>query len=190
MVARLSSSTSSVISVKPASVSQPVTASMGAAPPMQAEMASRDSLSESGSGAVATMSEMLRRPPGASTRNASRNTRALSGDRFVTQFDRMASTEESAAGRASISPSRKSTFVYPPLAALRRASSTMSVVMSTPMTCPSGPTCRAARKQSKPPPAPRSRTRSPGFSAAMAVGLPHPRPRLAPSGMVARSPAE
>jgi len=43
--------------------------------------------------------------------------------------------------------------------------------MSTPITLPVGPTWRAARKQSKPAPLPRSRTVSPGRSAAADNGV-------------------
>ena len=46
--------------------------------------------------------------------------------------------------------------------------------MSTPITLPSGPTALAARKQSMPPPLPKSTTVSPAFSAPIAVGLPQP----------------
>src|ERR1700736_6203762 len=52
------------------------------------------------------------------------------------------------------------------------------------------PTWRAARKQSKPAPLPRSTTISPSFRAAIACGLPQPSPRLAPSGAAASSASE
>src|SRR5579862_116209 len=45
-------------------------------------------------------------------------------------------------------------------------------------------------KQSKPAPLPRSSTTSPGFIAAMAWGLPQPKPRFAPSGAAANSVSE
>src|SRR2546426_546650 len=61
--------------------------------------------------------------------------------------------------------------------------------MSTPMTLPSGPTSRAARKASTPAPDPRSRTVSPRLGSASPIGFPHPRPRLAPSGIAAFSSA-
>ena len=79
---------------------------------------------------------------------------------------------------------------YAAFAAFFRDSATISCVMSTPITVPCCPTARAARKQSNPPPLPRSRTVSPGFRAAMACGFPHPRPRLAPSGAPASSSGE
>ena len=64
----------------------------------------------------------------------------------------------------------------------------MSGVMSRPMTRPVGPTFWAARKQSMPPPEPRSRTTSPGLRPAMAVGLPQPSEALAaPVGSAASS---
>ena len=46
--------------------------------------------------------------------------------------------------------------------------------MSSPYALPAGPTRFADSKTSSPPPEPRSRTISPGFSRASAVGLPHP----------------
>ena len=57
-----------------------------------------------------------------------------------------------------------------------RASSSISGVMSTPITRPLGPTCRAARKTSMPPPEPRSRTVSPGCGSSAAIGAPQPSP--------------
>jgi hypothetical protein len=54
--------------------------------------------------------------------------------------------------------------------------------MSTPIIFPSVPTLFDANKQSIPAPDPRSRTTSPFFNEAKAVGLPHPKPRFAPSG--------
>ena len=109
-----------------------------------------------GSSAMLTTSEIASRPPGFSTRKASRNTCALSGARLTTQLEMMTSAVASAIGRCSISPRRNSTLAAPTLAALARALASISCVMSTPITCPAGPTWRAARKQSKPAPLPRS----------------------------------
>ena len=55
---------------------------------------------------------------------------------------------------------------------------------------PLGPTWRAASRQSKPAPLPRSSTISPGLSAARAPGLPHDRPMFAPSGSASSSSLE
>src|SRR5262249_44653781 len=44
-----------------------------------------------------------------------------------------------------------------------------------PYAFPVGPTRRADRSTSMPPPEPRSRTTSPGWRSARAVGFPHPR---------------
>ena len=68
----------------------------------------------------------------------------------MTQLEMMTSTELSATGRCSISPSRNSTFSTAAFAAFSRAFSSISGVMSTPMTRPVGPTFLAARKQSMP----------------------------------------
>ena len=61
----------------------------------------------------------------------------------------------------------------------RRASSSISGVMSIPIAFPVGPTFWAARNTSSPPPHPRSTTTSPGLRLAKAVGLPQDTPRLA-----------
>jgi len=50
----------------------------------------------------------------------------------MTQLEITTSTDVSGSGRASISPLRNSTFAAPALAALARASSSISSVMSTP----------------------------------------------------------
>ena len=92
----------------------------------------------------------------------------------MTQLEMIASTRPPSSGKFSISPRWNSTFLTPTFSALLLARLIMSTVMSTPITLPSGPTWWAARKQSMPPPLPRSRTVSPGLSSAMATGLPHP----------------
>src|SRR6266487_4891664 len=74
--------------------------------------------------------------------------------------------------------------------ALRRALATMSIVISTPITWPLEPSSRAARKQSKPAPLPKSRTVSPPRNAAADNGVPQPRSRSAPSGTAASSSSE
>ena len=73
----------------------------------------------------------------------------------MTQLEMTTSTLESSTGSASMSPRRKETLPSPSLAALSLALSTMAWVKSTPMTKPSGPTARAARRQSSPGPLPR-----------------------------------
>ena len=114
------------------------------------------------------------RPPGDRTRKLSLNTASLSGERQTTQLEMITSTLESGMGIFSISPCTKSTFSMLSLALLARASSSMAGVMSSPVTLPVSPTCWDARKQSMPPPEPRSSTRSPGCRPARAVGLPQP----------------
>ena len=120
------------------------------------------------------MSERWMRPPGDKTRKDSRKTASLSGDRQTTQLDMTTSTFASGSGIFSISPLTNSTLVMPRLAWFLRARFSMSSVMSRPVTWPSGPTCWDARKQSIPPPEPRSSTLSPAFRPARAVGLPQP----------------
>ena len=107
----------------------------------------------------------------------------LSGTRLITQLLMIASTVASATGRCSISPSRNSTLSNPrlrrvPACARDHLGSHVDADHSA-----RGPTRLAARKQSIPPPLPRSSTVSPGCSSSSASGFPHPRPRFAPSGM-------
>src|SRR3990172_7564765 len=137
---------------------------------------------KSGSRLSNTMSEIISLPSGFRTLNASEKTFVLSGERLITQFEITTSTELSATGRFSISPTLNSTFSYSPFLAFSRAFSIISGVISTPMTFPVFPTLFAARKQSKPAPAPRSRTVSPFLKVARATGFPQPRPKFAPSG--------
>jgi hypothetical protein len=75
---------------------------------------------------------MPMRPPGVSTRYISASTAGLSTDRLITQLEITTSTAASGSGTSSMVPVRNSTFVAPALAALPRASSSISSVMSTP----------------------------------------------------------
>src|SRR6267143_157351 len=122
-----------------------------------------------------TTSETASLPPGFSTRKASRNTRSLSAERLITQFEIMTSTELSGSGICSISPFKNSTLSAPALRLFSFASASISSVISRPYALPVGPTRLAESKTSIPPPEPRSRTTSPGFNFASAVGLPQPR---------------
>jgi hypothetical protein len=70
---------------------------------------------------------------------------------------------------------RNSVLGTPAAAALERASSSISSVISTPMALPVGPTRRAEISTSAPAPQPRSSTVSPARNSATAVGTPHPR---------------
>ena len=97
-------------STKPASASQVSVSCTVAAPAMQPHSSAGSSFSSAGNGALLTTSEIASRPPGFSTRKASRNTCALSGTRLITQFERITSAVLSATGRCSSSPSRNSTL--------------------------------------------------------------------------------
>src|SRR6266852_8039627 len=121
-----------------------------------------------------TTSETASRPPGLSTRNASRNTASLSAERLITQFEIITSTELSGNGICSISPLKNSTFSAPALRLFSLASASISSVISNPYALPVGPTRFAESKTSMPPPEPRSSTISPGFNLASAVGFPQP----------------
>src|SRR5512139_2797031 len=110
MNSRLASLGAMRMSAKPASASMAVSSSTLAAPATQAVWRATSFCMASGSGAVVTISEMARRPPGFSTRQASRKTCALSGDRLMTQLEMMASTVASASCRCSISSRRNDTF--------------------------------------------------------------------------------
>ena len=84
------------------------------------------------SASSATTSLMPIRPPGRRTRAISARTVALSADRLMTQLLMTTSTLASPSGMDSMRPLRNSTFVAPASAALRRASSSISSVMSRP----------------------------------------------------------
>ncbi len=157
---------------------------------MQPTYAIRSVPISGGSGFLSAMSLTASRPPGLRMRATSRNTAALSGARLMTQLEMTQSAEASGSGSRSMVAWWNSTFVAPALAAFARASSSISVVMSMPTALPVGPTFRAARSTSSPPPHPRSTTTSPGFRPAVAVGLPHDRPMFASAGMDASSSAE
>ena len=190
MNSRLSSLGRRLICSNPVAASTARASSSVAAPETHPESSARSARISSGRTAVATTSAIARRPPGFSTRKASRKTAALSGERLITQFERMASTLRSATGRCSISPRRNSTFcrrLWRGVVARLRDHLGRHVHADDAARLAD---LSAARKQSKPPPLPRSSTVSPGRSAAMAWGLPQPRPRSAPSGTLSRSASE
>ena len=145
------------------------------APAIQPTHSSMFCRTSAGTSPRVTTSETANRPPGLSTRKVSRNTRSLSAERLITQFEITTSTELSGNGMFSISPLRNSTFSTPAFRWFSWASASISSVMSRPYALPVGPTRLAERRTSMPPPEPRSRTISPGFSLAKAVGLPQPR---------------
>lgn len=109
-------------------------------------------------------SETANWPPGRSAREASRITVGWSAVRLMTQLEMTTSTHASGSGMSST----------PASAALRRASSSKSSVMSRPITLPAGPTRLAEMRTSAPPPQPRSSTVSSSRSSATAVGTPQP----------------
>ena len=80
------------------------------------------------------------RPAGTSTRRIPAKTASLSGMTSMTPFEMTTSKLSSGNGSASASPSTNSTFSMPISAAAPRAFASISGVMSTPVTCPSGPT--------------------------------------------------
>ena len=158
------------------------------APAMQPLNEPRSARSSALSASSATTSLIPIRPPGRRTRAISASTAALSAARLMTQLLMTTSIEAAGSGIDSIVPRTNSTLSTPASAAFRTASASISSVMSRPIARPVGPTRRAERMTSIPPPEPRSRTRSPGRSSATAVGLPQPRlARTAASGSPARS---
>src|SRR5690606_7563713 len=139
----------------------------------------------------ATTSDTPTRPPGRRTRCIEAKTAGLSSDRLITQLEITTSMVLSGSGMSSMCPRRNSTFVAPASAALRRASSSISSVMSSPYALPVGPTLRAESSTSMPPPEPRSSTVSPGLRSATISGLPQPRlASRAAAGSSALSAAE
>mmetsp|Transcript_15243 Transcript_15243/g.64343 ORF Transcript_15243/g.64343 Transcript_15243/m.64343 type:complete len:214 (+) Transcript_15243:623-1264(+) len=187
MNSRLSFFSTTRTSANPASTSMSTRSCVTGAPATQ-QLNASFVIKCSGSVFVCTTSATASLPPGLSTRNASRSTRGLSGDRLMTQLLTTTSIVASPAGRFSISPRRNSrtSEPRPRFSAPARALASMSGVMSTPTTKPSRPTSSCARKQSTPAPQPRSSTVSPRFSAARRTGVPHPTPRSA-SPATARS---
>jgi hypothetical protein len=98
----------------------------------------------------------------------------LVGHRLMTPLEITTSAQPSSTGRCSMTPWRNSTLPRPSWSASRRLRSSISRVMSTPITRPAGPTHTAARKESMPAPEPRSTTRSPGWGWSQWKGLATP----------------
>ena len=89
-------------SMNPAFVISARSSSTGGAPAMHPDSAAASLRRCSGSGADATMSEIASRPPARSTRNASRKTAGLSGERLITQFETITSADLSGTGSADL----------------------------------------------------------------------------------------
>ena len=100
--------------------------------------------------------------------------RGLSPDRLITQFEMTTSTLASGERDVLDVALEELDVLDARLAALARASSSISSVMSSPIARPVGPTRRAEISTSAPAPDPRSRTVSPSCSSATAVGTPQP----------------
>jgi predicted ATPase len=109
-------------------------------PAMQSVHRPMSQRASSGTSASAAMSANCSTPPGRRARCASANTRALSATRLSTPLLITTSAQLSSIGRSSRIPSRNSTLVAPICPATRRARSSISGVMSTPITQPVGPT--------------------------------------------------
>ena len=133
----------------------------GAAPATQPHSSARSAASSAGSGAVFTTSEIASRPPGFSTRKASRNTCALSGTRFITQFE-ITSAVLSAIGRCSSSPRRNSTLAAPAGGVVARL--VQHLMRHVDADDRRWADLAGGEKQSKPAPLPRSTTSRPAAS--------------------------
>src|SRR5919106_5600736 len=97
----------------------------------------------------------------------------------MTQLLMTTSAEFSSTGIvSSISPFLKSTLVYPASFAFLLARSSISSVMSIPITLPLGVTFFADKNTSIPAPEPRSTTVSPFRKSANLTGAPQPTPRI------------
>src|SRR5208337_5082058 len=153
------------------------------APAMQPTYAIRSLPISGGNSRFRAMSLTASRPPGFSTLAISRRTAVLSGARLITQFEITQSTDASGSGSLSMVARWYSMFASPDLAAFRRARTIISWVMSIPIALPVGPTLRAARSTSSPPPLPRSTSTSPSRRLATAVGFPQDSPMFASAGM-------
>src|SRR5437763_741708 len=96
--------------------------------PTQSSMLRRTS---AGTSPRTTTSETAKRPPGFSTRKASRRTASLSLDRLMTQFEMTTSTALSGSGMFSIVPLRNSTLVAPAFFWFSRAGASAPYFSST-----------------------------------------------------------
>src|SRR6516225_2281198 len=83
------------------------------APAMQPTQSSMLLRISAGRSPRTSTSDIAKRPPGLSTRNASARTRSLSPERLMTQLEMIPSTELSGRGTFSIAPLRNSTFSTP-----------------------------------------------------------------------------
>ena len=92
----------------------------------------------------------------------------------MTQLEMTTSTELSGRGMSSMWPLTNSTFSTPAAAAFWWARVSISSVMSRPIARPVAPTRLALMSTSAPAPEPRSRTVSPSWRSATAVGTPQP----------------
>src|SRR5438270_4781084 len=172
------------MSARPAAASSCANCARVSAPamhPVHFAMSARVASSISGS---AITSLTAKRPPGRRTRAVSRSTFALSPERLMTQLEITTWTLSSGSGMSSMYPFRNSTFATPASLALRRASASISSVMSSPIARPFGATRRALMSTSAPAPAPRSSTVSPAFKSATAVGTPQPSEPASASALV------
>jgi len=136
------------------------------APAIQANQL--DSLARSccGSGCRRISSAANNLPPGRKTRASSEKMACLAGLRLKMPLTNAVSISPSPNGSLSASVRQKSTLWSSAWEAPWRALSSMGTLKSTPMTIPSKPTRRAAIRESRPAPQPRSRTVAPGESSA------------------------
>src|ERR1700731_3869907 len=102
---------------------------------MHADQESISFFAVSGSSLGSVTSATANTPLFLNTRNDSRNTASLSGERLITQLEITYSTELDSTGRCSISPRRNSAFGYlsPYLLAVSLARQIISGVASIPM---------------------------------------------------------
>src|SRR5450755_4016227 len=119
-------------STKPAAERPAKYSVFDSAPAMQPTYEPLLARSEADKSSSATTSETPTRPPGTNTRNISASTAGLSIDRFTTQLLITTSTEPSGSGMSSMVPLMNSTLVRAVFAALARANSSISSVISTP----------------------------------------------------------
>src|SRR3989475_8858274 len=112
---------STATSTKPTSVRRRWYSFSSSAPATHPTHSSMLRRTAGGSSPRTTTSDTANRPPGLSTRNASRSTRRLSAERLTTQFEMITSTDASGRGICSISPFRNSTFTTPALRWFSRA---------------------------------------------------------------------
>ena len=151
-----------VASRKPADRNSSRKAPPSFAPAIHANQLASSARTDSGNGSLRISSAEWATPPGAMTRPSSSKISVLAGLRLI----RATSIDSSDRGRLSAAARARTMLCTPEVRIPPRARPSIAPLKSIPTTRPSGPTRRAATRESNPAPQPRSSTVSPGANAA------------------------